>query len=196
LNLQRPEASDEELLALARQGEEEAFGDFVRRHTAIVHRWMVRAVGEGDADDMTQEVFVKAYRGLERFRGDAPPRAWLAAIADNAVKNRYRSRSRFRRIFAGSADEEGAPEARETAAGPEEAARAQESRRAIAEALRLLPADFRMPVVLRDIEEWSYEEIAASLELPIGTVKSRIARGRGHLREILTPLLANAKETP
>jgi RNA polymerase sigma-70 factor (ECF subfamily) len=196
LNLQRPEASDEELLALARQGEEEAFGDFVRRHTATVHRWMVRAVGEGDADDMTQEVFVKAYRGLERFRGDAPPRAWLAAIADNAVKNRYRSRSRFRRIFAGSADEEGAPEARETAAGPEEAARAQESRRAIAEALRLLPADFRMPVVLRDIEEWSYEEIAASLELPIGTVKSRIARGRGHLREILTPLLANAKETP
>ena len=196
MNLQRPEASDEELLAQARQGEEEAFGDFVRRHTATVHRWMVRAVGEGDADDMTQEVFVKAYRGLERFRGDAPPRAWLAAIADNAVKNRYRSRSRFRRIFAGSADEEGSPEPRETALGPEEAARAQESRRAIAEALRLLPADFRMPVVLRDIEEWSYEEIAASLELPIGTVKSRIARGRGHLREILTPLLANAKETP
>jgi RNA polymerase sigma-70 factor, ECF subfamily len=194
LNLQRPEASDEELLALARRGEEEAFGDFVRRHTATVHRWMVRAVGEGDADDMTQEVFVKAYRGLERFRGDAPPRAWLAAIADNAVKNRYRSRSRFRRIFAGSADEEGSPEPRETAAGPEETARAQESRRAIAEALRLLPADFRMPVVLRDIEEWSYEEIAASLELPLGTVKSRIARGRGHLREILTPILA--KETP
>src|SRR4029453_10644958 len=73
LELSRPDATDEELLSLARQGEEDAFGDFVRRHTATVHRWMVRAVGEGDADDMTQEVFVKAYRGLDRFRGDAPP---------------------------------------------------------------------------------------------------------------------------
>ncbi|HTR02780.1 MAG TPA: sigma-70 family RNA polymerase sigma factor [Thermoanaerobaculia bacterium] len=186
----RPDRTDEELLALARQGEEEAFGDFVRRHTATVHRWMARAVGESDADDMTQEVFVKAYRGLARFRGDAPPRAWLAAIADNAVKNRYRARSRFRRVFAGSTDDERAPEPASSGVGPEEEARTGESRRVVAEALKLLPPDFRMPVVLRDIEEWSYEEIAASLALPVGTVKSRIARGRGHLKEILTPLLS------
>jgi RNA polymerase sigma-70 factor (ECF subfamily) len=56
-------------------------------------------------------------------------------------------------------------------------------------ALQKLPLEFRLPVVLRDLEEWSYEEIASSLELPIGTVKSRIARGRGHLRAILAPLL-------
>jgi RNA polymerase sigma-70 factor (ECF subfamily) len=60
----------------------------------------------------------------------------------------------------------------------------------VAEALRLLAPEFRMAVVLRDIEEWSYEEIAASLVLPVGTVKSRIARGRGQLREILAPMLA------
>jgi RNA polymerase sigma-70 factor (ECF subfamily) len=184
------ERTDEELLALARQGEEEAFGDFVRRHTATVHRWMVRAVGGDDADDMTQEVFLKAYRGLSRFRGDAPPRAWLAAIADNAVKNRYRSRSRFRRVFAGSTDVDPEREPPATGAGPEDDARTGESRRVVAEALRLLPPDFRMPVVLRDIEEWSYEEIAVSLGLPVGTVKSRIARGRGQLKEILTPLLS------
>jgi len=188
--LTQPESTDEELLASARQGDEEAFGDFVRRHTATVHRWMVRSVGGEDADDMTQEVFVKAYRGLDRFRGDAPPRAWLAAIADNAVKNRYRSRSRFRRVFAPAPEETAASEPREPGAGPEEEARSGESRRVVAEALRLLPPDFRMPVVLRDIEEWSYEEIAVSLGLPVGTVKSRIARGRGQLKEILTPLLA------
>ncbi|HWZ85114.1 MAG TPA: sigma-70 family RNA polymerase sigma factor [Thermoanaerobaculia bacterium] len=186
----QPDNSDEELLALARQGEDEAFGDFVRRHTATVHRWMVRAVGGDDADDMTQEVFVKAYRGLGRFRGDAPPRAWLAAIADNAVKNRYRSRSRFRRVFAGSSDTDPAREPEAPGAGPEDEARTGESRRVVAEALKLLPADFRMPVVLRDIEEWSYEEIAVSLGLPVGTVKSRIARGRGQLKEILAPLLS------
>ena len=60
-------------------------------------------------------------------------------------------------------------------------------------ALRKLPLDFRLPVVLRDLEEWSYEEIAVSLDLPIGTVKSRIARGRGQLRAILVPLLASEK---
>jgi RNA polymerase sigma-70 factor (ECF subfamily) len=60
-------------------------------------------------------------------------------------------------------------------------------------ALSKLPLEFRLPVVLRDLEEWSYEEIAISLELPIGTVKSRIARGRGQLRAILAPLLASEK---
>ncbi len=186
----QPESTDEELLASARQGDDDAFGDFVRRHTATVHRWMARAIGEDDADDMTQEVFVKAYRGLSRFRGEAPPRAWLAAIADNAVKNRYRSRSRFRRVFAPNPDERPETEPRAPGAGPEEDARKRESRRVVAEALKLLPPDFRMPVVLRDIEEWSYEEIAVSLALPVGTVKSRIARGRGQLKEILTPLLS------
>lgn len=162
----------------------------MRRHTATVHRWMARAVGESDADDMTQDVFLKAYRGLDRFRGDAPPRAWLAAISHNAVKNRYRARSRFRRVFAGSSDAVPELEAESLAAGPEEEARTGESRRVVAEALKRLPPDFRMPVVLRDIEEWSYEEIAVSLSLPVGTVKSRIARGRGQLKDILTPLLS------
>ncbi len=182
--------TDEELLALAQAGEEAAFGAFVNRHVATVHRWMARAVGENDAEDMTQDVFLKAYRGLPRFRGEAPPRAWLASIADNAVKNRYRSLSRFRRVFAPSpAENDPAAEAPEKAAGPEERARTGESHRFVTEALKLLSVEFRMPVVLRDLEEWSYEEIAISLDLPVGTVKSRIARGRGQLRAILTPML-------
>src|SRR5215467_3441647 len=104
LHLSLTELPDEELILLSQEGEEEAFGEFIRRHTGTVHRWMSRSVGEQEADDMTQEVFLKAFRGLSRFRGEAPPRAWLASIADNAVKNRYRARGRFRRIFAGSAE--------------------------------------------------------------------------------------------
>lgn len=188
--MSQDDRTDEELLALAKAGDEAAFGDFVNRHVASVHRWMIRAVGEENAEDMTQDVFLKAYRGLPRFRGEAPPRAWLAAIADNAVKNRYRSLSRFRRVFAPAPSEDApAADSPEGAPGPEEHARAGEARRFVAEALKLLPAEFRMPVVLRDLEEWSYEEIAVSLHLPIGTVKSRIARGRGQLKILLSPML-------
>ncbi|MGH9363684.1 MAG: RNA polymerase sigma factor [Thermoanaerobaculia bacterium] len=184
---------DEELVALSQQGDGAAFGEFVSRHTAAVHRWMARAVGEQDADDMTQEVFLKAYRGLARFRAEAPPRAWLASIADNAVKNRYRARGRFRRIFAGSADSPRGLEPPAAGADPEEQATAGELRHFIAEALKLLPVEFRMPVVLRDLEQWSYEEISVSLALPVGTVKSRIARGRGQLRTLLLPLLNSGR---
>lgn len=186
--------SDEELMSRAREGDAAAFGEFVRRHTPAVHRWMARSVGENEAEDLTQEVFLKAYRGLVRFRGEAPPRAWLASIADNAVKNRYRSLARFRRIFSPVAAQ--AVEVSSGAAGPEENARAGESGHFVAEALKRIPVAFRMPVVLRDLEEWSYEEIALSLKLPVGTVKSRIARGRGRLRAILAPLVRDAKGTP
>jgi len=188
-----PELSDRELIALARGGDAAAFGEFVHRHAADVHRWMARSVGVQEADDMTQEVFLRAYRGVGSFRGDAPPRAWLASIADNAVKNRYRSLGRFRRIFAGSTDTPGAPEPLTESPDPEADARAGESKHFVGEALKLLPVEFRMPVILRDLEEWSYEEIAASLKLPVGTVKSRIARGRGQLKAILAPALAAGK---
>ncbi len=184
---------DEQLIALSRARDESAFGEFVRRHADTVHRWMSRAVGEQDAEDLTQEVFFKAYRGLSRFRGEAPPRAWLAAIADNAVKNRYRARSRFRRIFAPGPVDDPAPEAAESPGGPEEDARAGEARRFVAEALKRLPPEYRMPVVLRDLEEWSYEEIAVSLGVPVGTVKSRIARGRERLKTILLPWIGSGK---
>jgi RNA polymerase sigma-70 factor (ECF subfamily) len=187
------ERTDEELIALSKDGDETAFDEFVRRHTATVHRWLARAVGVEDADDLTQEVFLKAYRGLPRFRAEAPPRAWLAAIADNAVKNRYRARGRFRRIFPGAAESVPAFEPVATGRSPEENARAAESRRSVAEALKNLPPEFRMPVVLRDLEEWSYEEIAVSLELPVGTVKSRISRGRGQLKALLRPLMVSGK---
>lgn len=188
-----PELPDEKLIALARAGDAAAFGEFVHRHAADVHRWMARSVGAQEADDMTQEVFLRAYRGVAAFRGEAPPRAWLASIADNAVKNRYRSLGRFRRIFAGSTDSPEAPDPPAAGPDPEASARAGESRHFVAEALKLLPVEFRMPVILRDLEEWSYEEIAASLNVPVGTVKSRIARGRGQLKVILAPMMLQAR---
>ncbi|HWC66217.1 MAG TPA: sigma-70 family RNA polymerase sigma factor [Thermoanaerobaculia bacterium] len=178
--------TDEELLRRAREGDGRAFDEFIVRASPRVHAWMSRAVGPDAADDLTQEIFLRAFRGLARYRGDAPARAWLAAIAHNAVKNRYRFLGRFRKIFA-------APEAPadppDRAADPESAARSAETRARVARALRDLPEEYRMPIVLRDLEGWNYEEIAVSLRLPVGTVKSRIARGRSRLRTLLAPLV-------
>lgn len=193
LEIPLQDLSDEDLIARSRDGESAAFGEFIERHMAAVHRWMTRAVGVEDADDLTQEVFLRAYRGLPRFRLQAPPRAWLAAIADNAIKNKYRSRSRFRRIFAADPSSDALEDHASRAKSPEESARAGESRGTVQDALSKLPVEFRLPIVLRDLEEWSYDEIAASLELPIGTVKSRIARGRGQLRTILAPLVGSER---
>ena len=188
-----PDLTDEELIARSRDGESAAFGEFIERHMAVVHRWMTRAVGVEDADDLTQDVFLRAYRGLSRFRAQAPPRAWLAAIADNAIKNKYRSRSRFRRIFASDPSSDSLEDRASRAQSPEESARAGESRGTVQDALSKLPIEVRLPIVLRDLEEWSADELAASLGLPIGTVKSRIARGRGQLRTILAPLVASER---
>jgi RNA polymerase sigma-70 factor, ECF subfamily len=181
--------SEDELLARASGGDLPAFDAFVRLASPRVFGWMCRAVGPDSAEDLTQEIFLKAFRGLARYRGDAPARAWIAAIAHNTVKNRYRFLGRFRRVFSGSPDDDRAPEVVSGSPGPEENASEGERKSFVSEALRRLPEEYRMPIVLRDLEGWNYDEIAVSLGLPLGTVKSRIARGRGRLKTLLAPLV-------
>ena len=171
LPLSLADVPDERLIALAKGGEKDAFSELVGRHLESVHRWMARAVGQQDADDLTQEVFLKAYRGLTGFRGDAPPRAWLASIADNAVKNRYRARSRFARVFAGNRGEEGPADPVGTA-NPEDDARAGESRRSIAEAFRAPP---------RGVSHTGRPAGSGGLELRGDRVVARSARGHGQI---------------
>jgi RNA polymerase sigma-70 factor, ECF subfamily len=185
------ESSEEDLLRRARLGDAHAFDEFIRRSSPRVYAWMCRAVGRDAAEDLTQEIFLKVFRGLSRYRGDAPARAWLAAIAHNTVKNQYRFLGRFRRIF--TADRDSLAEPADPADGPEEAAGGSERRARVAEALGRLPEKFRMPLVLRDLDGWSYEEISASLGLPLGTVKSRIARARGLLKAVLAPWLSKER---
>ena len=110
-----------------------------------------------------------------------------------AVYLRQGARSRFRRIFAADPSSDALEHHESRAKSPEESARAGESRGTVQDALSKLPLEFRLPIVLRDLEEWTYDEIAVSLELPIGTVKSRIARGRGQLRTILAPLVGSER---
>lgn len=173
---------DEDLavVARARGGDRQAFAALVRGHQDRVFRFLLRLVGSRDeAMDLTQDTFLKVFQSLPEWRPDAPFRAWLFRIARNAAFDLLRRRQ----VLGFVAFDELAPDAGE-AAWPDPAPRPDQrldDRRRIAaldRALAALPAEQREVLLLRELEEMSYAEIAATLEISEGTVKSRIARAR------------------
>jgi len=176
---------DRALVTAAAAGSREAFDELVRRHqAAILTLARVLTGGRGDADDLAQEVFVRAWRSLSGFRGDSTFRTWLHCVAINVVRTSQAKEGRLRRLFARPAEEETFdPPA------PGEPIDATIARRqAIDRALATLPGELRLPVTLRDLQGLEYKEIASLLDVPIGTVESRIFRARQRLKPLLEPL--------
>jgi len=177
--------SDADLLPGCRGGDEAAWRALVERYTRKVFGLAYRFTGRADeAEDLTQEVFVKVYQTLHRYREtDGPFGAWLMAVARNHAIDRYR-RGRQERLRR-SED----PLVLETAASGEEQPLAgierEERAKLVHTGLRALPPDLRAPLVMCDLQGLSYDEIAAALELPLGTVKSRINRARLELAKRL-----------
>jgi RNA polymerase sigma-70 factor, ECF subfamily len=180
------------LIARLRAGEMDAFAELVHQYQPMVYSVIRRMVrDEEEARDITQETFLKIYRHFARFRGESSLKTWVFRVAINQAHNSERWWRRRRRDETSSLDE---PEAERGALGarlvsrsetPEAQALAHERRRQLERALAGLKPDFRVAVILRDIEGLAYEEIAAILEVSVGTVKSRIARGRETLRASL-----------
>ena len=172
-------------LQRARQGDLSAFNELVLEHQGLVFNLCLRLLGQRQtAEDAAQEAFFAAWRALPSLRGDAF-RAWLLRIAANVCKDELRRRGR--RPF-GSLDlalEEGLPEPADTGRAPEQSLLQGELRERVEEALRELPDDRRLAVVLCDIEGLDYVEIAEIMKTSLGTVKSRIARGRARMRQAL-----------
>lgn len=186
-------AQEAALVARLRAGEMEAFAELVMQYQPLIFSVIRRMVrDEEEAHDITQETFLKIYRHFSRFRGESSLKTWVFRVAINQAHNSQRWWRRRRRDETRSLDEP--PEdgdtlgAKLTSAGetPEAQALAHERRREIERALGNLKQDFRLAVILRDIEGLSYQEIAAILEISLGTVKSRIARGREMLRAQLS----------
>jgi len=151
-----------------------------------------------DAADATQEVFLKAFRGIGKFRRGSSLKTWLYRIAIREALNQRRWFWRHRRHQT-SIDEEtpegAAPfELEDLSATPFEQLQTREVRAVVQNALTQVPRVFRSAVILRDLEGLAYEEIAEVLEVSVGTVKSRILRGRRVLREVLEPLLAQSRK--
>ncbi len=178
-------ASDAELVAAAQGGDRVALDALLRRHYDRVHAVCRRiAGGTRDADDAAQEAMIRIVRSLDRFDGRSAFGTWAYRIATNASLDELRRRGRRPALHVVQEGEEDMPR---EAADPL-AHRTVESvadRMLIDQALAELPEDFRVPVVMRDVGDLDYAEIAAELGVPIGTVKSRIARGRKMLLERL-----------
>ena len=177
-----------------RAGDASAFERFVRERTADIYALLYRLTEDAEeARDLTQETFLQAFRSVAHFRGEADLRTWLYRIAVNQARNRWRWWRRRRRNVTVSIDAADGQQAWPLAArlrdgasaDPEQQALAHERERALLSALRTLARPYREAVVLRDVEGLSYEEVAAALEISVGTVKSRLARGRAELRRRL-----------
>lgn len=182
-----------DLLRRCREGDQAAWRDLVSEHGRKVFNLAYRFMGRVDeAEDVTQETFVKVYRSLDRFRqSDGSFPAWLMTVARNQAIDRYRQRreERLRVTDAPAALEAASSEEQ----GPLKSLEREERARFVHRGLRSLPQALREPLILCDLEGLSYEEAASALEMPLGTVKSRINRGRLELaRRLLAARTRNA----
>lgn len=186
-------AVENEFLEQLRAGEADAFDTLVSRYSNDIYSLLFRITQNAEeAGDLTQETFLRAFKAIRRFRGDAELKTWLFRIAINESRNRHRWWKRRFRDKTISLDETiGDTEIRlhETLSdggeNPESTLLRMEYRRALETALASLPDAYREIIVLCDIEGQSYQQIAEILKINIGTVKSRIARGRDELRRRL-----------
>lgn len=185
------ESPDAALVIAFRDGDSAAFALLMHRYKDRVYNVLYRLLGNHeDAQDVVQEVFVRAYGGLNEFRGEARVYTWLYSIALNLARNRVRDLGRKGRDRGVSLDAlaEEAPGAAQTASAcdtPRHAAQRRELDDALEACLGGLPEPYRAAFVLRVVDGMNYEEIAEALECPKGTVKSRLNQARGLLRACL-----------
>ena len=181
---------EDALVSALRNGEESAYESLIFQYQQPVYNLVCRLMNDRmDTADVVQEVFLKIFRSIGSFRGNSSLKTWIYRITVNEAHNHRRWFSRHQRQEVSFGSEDGAALSEDsfTAPGrsPFDYAADGETRALVEQALAELNPNFRAAVVLRDIEDLSYEEIAEVLEISLGTVKSRILRGREALRKIL-----------
>lgn len=185
--------ADSEFIEKLKSGNAEAFDVLVTRHSGDIYALLYRLTeNPEEASDLTQETFLSAFRSIRKFRGDAELKTWLFRIAINESRNRFRWWKRRKRESTISLDaslgDTGRPVYEiipSNSASPEDDVLSRERKDALENALRSLPEIFREAIILCDVEGLTYDEAARTLNVNIGTIKSRIARGREELRKRL-----------
>lgn len=185
---------DAELVARVQRGDKRAFDLLVLKYQRKVIRLLSRMIrNPGDVEDVAQEAFIKAYRALPQFRGDSAFYTWLYRIAINTARNWQAAQNRRPNTVSSSENEEG-----ETfnqvdnlidINTPEAMVASKQIVETVNAAIAALPEDLRTAIVLREIEGMSYDDIAQSMDCPIGTVRSRIFRAREAIAAQLRPML-------
>lgn len=197
-------AEEASVIAELKSGSEEAYTWLIGQYHQQIYSLVYRILNDpADAADTTQEVFIKVFRGVHRFNGSASLKTWMYRIAIHEASNQrrwwFRHKARETSIEPGDADAtENSPHGLkdtlvDTTRSPFDAMRQRELRERVEEELRHVQEPYRTTVILRDIEELSYEEIADVMQTTLGTVKSRLMRGRDVLKKRLEPWLQ--KET-
>lgn len=176
------------LLASSRRGDLSAYDRLVAAYQDRVYQTAYRITGHReDAWDAAQEAFLRAFRALWTFRGDAAFSTWMTRIAVNAALDVVRRRPPHASVI---------PEGAAAGTDPTDEVLRRDQQRRVQQAIAALPADHRAVVVLRDVQDLSYEEIARTLRLPVGTVRSRLSRAREALRVALADLAPRSREEP
>ena len=189
-----------ELVTELQAGSETAFDWLVNHYHGPVYNLILGMLGDtADAADAAQEVFLKAFKGIQHFRQGSSLKTWLYRIAIREALNhrRWFKRHLQKNVSIDAESEEGfaAIDLEDLSATPFDQLATQEIQVAVQGALQQVPEVFRGAVILRDLEGLSYEEVAEVLDVSVGTVKSRILRGRRALKEILEPLLREQETT-
>jgi RNA polymerase sigma factor, sigma-70 family len=184
--------SEQALIRRCQQGEREAFTILMQQYHRRIFNVAFRMLGDyAQADETAQEVFIRAYRGIDGFQGKARFLTWLYAITVNLTRNRIRSNCRMRRLEttldpSGEGDCAGSNDVPDTTTiAPDKALLNKEKHDLIHGAIQSLAEEFRSVIILRDVEALSYEDVARILNINIGTVKSRLSRARRLLQEKL-----------
>ena len=190
---------DAALVAALKAGSEEAFGILIAQYSQPIYSLISRSLRDpADAPDITQEVFIKVFRSIRSFHGEASLRTWIYRIAIHEAANQRRWWGRHKRqeitidtpFSASDCDGEDdslclSSTLMDCHGTPCDHAQCAELKALVEDCLRRLPEAFRTAIVLREMEGFAYEEIAEILEIPVGTVKSRLKRGRASLRDLL-----------
>jgi RNA polymerase sigma-70 factor (ECF subfamily) len=185
-------SQEQEWIDAARNGDTAAFEKLIRRHQSSVYRSVLRLLRDRDeAEEIVQEAMVRAWENLRRFRGEAPFAGWLSRIAIYLALNRLRERKKFVRPEDEERHQAVLNRAEERGLTPLGELLKQEAHAALAKAMAELPEEFRVPLSLRVYEEYTYEQIAEALELPLGTVMSRLFRARERIAHRLRSMLSD-----
>ncbi len=190
--------SDEDLMIACGRGSEDAFRILVDRYSSKILNLVTRWIGDRHlAEDLTQEVFLRVFTYREKYRRKGRFSSWLYTIAVNLARNKIRNRKRRGSLVAidtvTGMDEGGTLHIEDENARVEKYTRREDSIRLIHEAMEALPAKYREVLVLRDLQELSYEEITDILGIPGGTVRSRINRARLALKDRLSKIVSPAE---
>lgn len=194
------EKADAELIVLCQKKDSRAFEELIRRHQRTVYALLYRLAPDwNDTSDLAQEVFIRMWRSIGNLRNPSAFRSWLSQIVTNLFYDELRKRPRQlptismdEPMDSEEGDNTTTRDIRDKAAGPDEQCARNELTAVVRQAMGKLPEQFRTAIILREFEGLSYEEIALITNTEIGTVKSRIARARAKIQEMVTPYLKAA----